>query len=79
MTDREGNELGEYQYQGNVANRSLELLGKHLGLFIDKVEHTGKEGGAIEVRDLTVRDRAIALVAFIEKAKRDSEERLMDK
>jgi hypothetical protein len=79
VTDREGNELGEYQYQGNVANRSLELLGKHLGLFIDKVEHTGKEGGAIEVRDLTVRDRAIALVAFIEKAKRDSEERLMDK
>jgi hypothetical protein len=79
VTDREGNELGEYQYQGNVANRSLELLGKHLGMFIDKHEHTGKEGGAIEVRDMTNRERAIALVAFIEKAKRDSEERLMDK
>jgi phage terminase small subunit len=29
--------------------RSLELLGKHLGLFRDKVELSGKDGGAISI------------------------------
>jgi hypothetical protein len=38
VTDREGNETGEYQYAGAVANRALELLGKHLGLFPDKLQ-----------------------------------------
>jgi phage terminase small subunit len=30
---------------------NLELLGKHLKLFTEKVEHTGKDGGPIEVTD----------------------------
>src|SRR5882762_11035679 len=32
---------------------ALELLGKHLGLFKDRVEHTGKGGGPIEVKQYT--------------------------
>lgn len=36
VTDREGRGTGEYVYQGNVANRALELLGKELGMFIDR-------------------------------------------
>jgi DUF917 family protein len=40
---KDGEEQGEYQYQGNVANRALELLGKELGMFIDRKE-TGKPG-----------------------------------
>lgn len=39
VLDREGKETGEFQYQGNVANRALELIGKHLGMFITKIEH----------------------------------------
>lgn len=35
-TDDEGEAIGEYQYQGGVANRALELLGKELGMFIDR-------------------------------------------
>lgn len=35
-----------------AANRSLELLGRHLKMFTDKVEHTGKDGGAIEIKRL---------------------------
>ncbi len=35
VTDREGNETGEYRYEGHVANRALELIGKHLGMFDD--------------------------------------------
>lgn len=32
---------------------SLELAGKHLKLFTDKVEHTGKDGGPIQYENLT--------------------------
>jgi hypothetical protein len=41
---------------GSVANRALELLGKHIGLFPDKVEVTGKDGGPVE-NIVTVKDR----------------------
>ncbi len=50
VTDREGLSTGEYTYQGNVANKALELLGKHLGMFGTKVELTGKDGGPIETK-----------------------------
>ncbi len=46
-------ETGEYRYEGSVANRALELLGKHLGMFVDRHEHSGKDGGPIEMRELT--------------------------
>lgn len=36
VLDREGNETGEYTYAGSVANRSLELIGKELGMFIER-------------------------------------------
>jgi phage terminase small subunit len=42
-TDDEGEAVGEYQYQGSVANRALELLGKELGMFIDRKE-VGRPG-----------------------------------
>lgn len=38
VTDREGVETGEYQYAGQVANAALHLLGKHLGMFADRLE-----------------------------------------
>jgi phage terminase small subunit len=30
-----------------AANKALELLARHLGLFVDKVEHTGKDGSSL--------------------------------
>jgi phage terminase small subunit len=33
VRDREGNPTGQYIYQGGVANRALQLLGKELGMF----------------------------------------------
>jgi phage terminase small subunit len=33
-----GEKTGEYKYDGSVANRALELLGKELGMFIDRKE-----------------------------------------
>lgn len=50
VVDRDGNETGEYTYQGAVANRALELLGKHHGLFGERVEHTGAGGGPVTLR-----------------------------
>ena len=32
---------------------ALDLLGKHLGLFRDRVEHTGKDGGPMEVKQVS--------------------------
>lgn len=47
--DRSGQPTGEWVYEGAVANKALELLGKHVGLFADRLEHTGKNGGSISV------------------------------
>lgn len=41
VLDSKGNGTGEYQYQGAVANRALELLGKELGMFTDRHEFSG--------------------------------------
>lgn len=46
--DKEGEPTGVYQYQGAVANRALEMIGKHIGLFPERYEHTGKDGKPIE-------------------------------
>lgn len=40
---RDGVETGEYRYEGSVANRALELVGKELGMFVDRKE-VGRPG-----------------------------------
>ena len=34
----DGKATGEYRYEGSVANRALELLGKELGMFVERHE-----------------------------------------
>ena len=54
VLDREGKPTGDYQYEGAVANRALELIGKHFGLFADR----------IRVEDLTaLSDADLAAIA----------------
>ena len=50
VLDKEGHPTDEWVYQGSVANKGLELIGRHLGMFVDKVEHFGKDGDPIEIR-----------------------------
>ena len=38
VTDRSGNETGEFTYYPNAVNRSYELIGKELDMFRDKTE-----------------------------------------
>ena len=37
VLDRSGRETGTFKIEGNVANRSLELMGKELGMFADRM------------------------------------------
>jgi len=67
VTDAEGNPVGEYRYEGAVANRALELLGKHLGMFADRLH---VEGPMLDLSKLT--DEEIGLLrSLLEKARRD--------
>ena len=43
VLDREGEGTGVYKYEGSVANRALELLGKEMGMFVERSE-VGKPG-----------------------------------
>lgn len=40
VLDSNGKPTGEYKYDGSVANRALELLGKEIGMFVDRTENT---------------------------------------
>jgi phage terminase small subunit len=42
-------ETGEYQFDSTGANRATELIGKHLGMFKDKLDITGDLSMKIEV------------------------------
>jgi phage terminase small subunit len=44
VLDRNGKPTGTWEYEGSVANKALELLGKHLGMFVNRVEHAGVVG-----------------------------------
>lgn len=62
VLDADGKETGEYRYQGAVANRALELLGKHLGMFVELHELSGKDGGPIQTQEVSPRDRLFNLI-----------------
>lgn len=38
---KDGQETGEYRFDAGAALKGYELLGKHLKLFTDKIEHSG--------------------------------------
>jgi hypothetical protein len=51
LCDKRGRPTGEYTFQAAGANRALELLGKELGMFIDKSDSSVKWSG--DLADLT--------------------------
>lgn len=62
MTNDDGEPIGDFKYEGSVVNRAAELLGKELGMFVDRKE-VGKPGefeemSADELRTSIARDLA---------------------
>ena len=43
VLDKNGKQTGQYTFNASGAIRALELLGKHLDLFVDRHQHEGKE------------------------------------
>lgn len=55
--------------------RGVEMLMRHLGMFVDKTEITGKDGGAIEVEQRRIEEEAhnftVMMKQLRERAKKD--------
>lgn len=50
VLDREGNPTGEWRFDSSGANKATELIGKHLGMFIERKEITGRDGQPIQIK-----------------------------
>ena len=61
VLDNQGNPTGVYKYEGSVANRALELIGKEYGMFIDRKEIGG--AGAFDHLDDDELSRTIEALA----------------
>lgn len=47
----------------SAANKALELIGKHLRMFVDRQEHTGADGEAIKYDIDTARQRLLDAIS----------------
>lgn len=54
----DGEVVPAYIFDAKSVLRSAELIGKEIGMFKEKVEHTGANGGPIETADVSPRDMA---------------------
>lgn len=48
VKDKEGKETGEYKFDAANVLKGCELLGKHLGMWTEKHEVTGKDGAPLQ-------------------------------
>ncbi len=57
--------------------RGLELLAKHLGMFIDRQELTGKDGGPLSVQREEIKQEAAEIVSLLNRlhARKDLEDK----
>lgn len=59
VLNSDGEPTGEWKYQGNVANKALELLGKHLGMFAEQPD--------VDKGKYVLRDRPLTEQEWIEQ------------
>ncbi len=66
----DGDRVPAYTFNAMGANRSLELLGRHLAIFTDKHELTGKDGGPIATKEVSDKQKAMIIAAALAKVAR---------
>lgn len=66
----DGSVAPAYVFNAPSVLKGAELLGKHIGMFKERHEHTGKDGGPIETADMTDRDIAKHLAFMLAKGAR---------
>jgi len=67
----DGNAAPAYAFDSRAVLKGSELLGKHLGMFTEKHEVTGKDGGPIETRDVSDEEAVRRMLFVIARARRD--------
>ncbi len=72
--DEDGVERTKQNFEPSHALKGFELLGKHLKLFTDKTEITGKDGEPISIEDATVRASRVAALIAQANARKDEAE-----
>lgn len=65
-------EVEVYALEPTGAGKALDLLGKHLGMFVDRTELSGRDGEAIVISDAE-RSAKIAGLLAMAKARKDGE------
>lgn len=65
-----GDVVPAYTFDAKNVLRGAELIGKHLGMFKEVHEHTGKDGGPIQTEDLTETEIARRIAFTLTKAAR---------
>lgn len=67
--NKDGEETGEYKFDSNAVLKGCDLLGKHLGMFKDKVELSGPDGGPVQIDEGTAAAKIAALLAMAQARK----------
>jgi len=62
---------GSLKFKLHDKKGALDMIGKHLGMFIEKHEHTGKDGGPIEVTN--ARERLVSRIHSLASRRREGE------
>lgn len=68
-----GDIVPAYIFDAKNVLRSAELIGKEIGMFKDRVEHTGKDGGPIETAEVSDRDVAQRAAFLLQRGLRSGE------
>lgn len=67
--NKDGEETGEYKFDSNAVLKGCDLLGKHLGMFKDKVELSGPDGGPVQIDEGTAAAKIAAMLAMAQARK----------
>ena len=71
-----GNIAPAYTFSPAAVLKGAELAGKHLGMFPNKHEVTGKDGGLIETKEMSTMEAARHIAFVLDKAARGADAKM---